>query len=106
MFRVSAFVSDRPLPVVASRVGGVPDLITDGVDGILVEPRDPQALVRALERLCRDADLRNRLGRSAEERAGDFDIETGMRRIEAVYTSLVTGGVGSPGKSGLTPPAP
>ncbi len=56
-------------PVVATPVGGLRDLVVDGVTGLLVPPGDVQALRSALERLLADADLRRRLGRAAQERA-------------------------------------
>jgi glycosyltransferase involved in cell wall biosynthesis len=55
-------------PVVASAVGGLLDLVVDGETGLLVPPRDPLALRRALERLLGDAELRRRLGAAARER--------------------------------------
>jgi len=57
-------------PVVASSVGGLRDLVVHGETGLLVPPRDPQALRGALERLLGDPDLRRRLGAAARERAG------------------------------------
>jgi glycosyltransferase involved in cell wall biosynthesis len=56
-------------PVVASAVGGLKDLVVDGETGLLVPPRDPQALRAALERLLADRDLRRRLGAAGRERA-------------------------------------
>ena len=56
-------------PVVASAVGGLLDLVVDGETGLLVPPRDPAALRRALERLLSDPELRRRLGAAARERA-------------------------------------
>jgi glycosyltransferase involved in cell wall biosynthesis len=55
-------------PVVASAVGGLLDLVVDGETGLLVPPRDPQALRRALERLLDDEELRHTLGGAARER--------------------------------------
>lgn len=76
----------RRRPVVASAVGGIPEVITDGLDGLLVRPRDPGALAAAVTRLLRDPDLRRRLGdagyRTVAER---FSIDAQVRRIEAVY---------------------
>ena len=76
----------RRRPVVASAVGGIPEVITDGVDGILVPPRDPAALATAIVRLLLDPGLRRRMGdaghRAVVER---FSIEAQVRRIEAVY---------------------
>jgi glycosyltransferase involved in cell wall biosynthesis len=51
--------------VVASRVAGIPDVVTDGVDGLLAPPADPAALAAALARLAGDPALRERLGRAA-----------------------------------------
>jgi glycosyltransferase involved in cell wall biosynthesis len=63
-------------PVVASAVGGLRDLVVDGETGLLVPPRDPQALRRALERLLADGHLRRRLGAAAQTRARrDFSWE-------------------------------
>lgn len=56
-------------PVVATAVGGLRDLVVDGVTGLLVPPRDPIALRAALERLLSDPDLRRQLGRAGRERA-------------------------------------
>jgi glycosyltransferase involved in cell wall biosynthesis len=56
-------------PVVASAVGGLLDLVVDGETGLLVPPRDVQALRGALERLVRDRRLRRRLGEAGRERA-------------------------------------
>jgi glycosyltransferase involved in cell wall biosynthesis len=56
------------LPVVASNVGGTPDLLEDGVSGLLIPPRDPRALADALERLIRDREVRSSLGRAARAR--------------------------------------
>jgi glycosyltransferase involved in cell wall biosynthesis len=56
-------------PVVATRAGGLPDAVRDGVNGLLVEPGDVPALRAALERLLGDAGLRERLGRAAREDA-------------------------------------
>jgi glycosyltransferase involved in cell wall biosynthesis len=56
-------------PVVATAVGGLRDLVVDGETGLVVPPRDPAALRRALERLLGDAELRRRLGAAGRERA-------------------------------------
>jgi len=55
--------------VVATNVGGLADAVTDGIDGLLVEPRRPKELRAALERLLADEALRTRLGAAARERA-------------------------------------
>lgn len=57
------------LPVAATAAGGIPELIDDGVDGLLVPPRDPEALAHALLRLVRDAPVRRCLGEAAAAKA-------------------------------------
>lgn len=58
------------LPVVATAVGGVPELVVDGETGFLVPPGDAPALGRALDRILDDPDLRRRLGEAGRQRAG------------------------------------
>lgn len=63
-------------PVVGSNVGAVPELVIDGVTGLLVPPGDSGAIAGALERLAMDPELRNRLGQAARRRAEEmFDLE-------------------------------
>jgi glycosyltransferase involved in cell wall biosynthesis len=77
------------LPIVATRVGGIPDSFHDDVDAILVEPGSPEVLAAAIERLARDEPLRRRIGEAAQARAGDFDVKRAVARIEAIYRSVV-----------------
>jgi glycosyltransferase involved in cell wall biosynthesis len=56
-------------PVVASAVGGIPELVRDGETGFLVEPGDVAGLRAAIQRLLADPELRRRLGRAGRERA-------------------------------------
>jgi glycosyltransferase involved in cell wall biosynthesis len=64
------------LPVVASRVGGVPEAVLDGETGLLVRPRDPDELAAALESLIARPELRRRLGAAGRARAEErFDLE-------------------------------
>jgi glycosyltransferase involved in cell wall biosynthesis len=76
----------RRVPVVASAVGGIPEVITSGVDGILVPPGDPSALAAAVVRLLGDAELRERIGEAGYRTVADrFSIDAQVRRIQAVY---------------------
>src|ERR687898_1589843 len=61
------------LPIVASRTGGIPDVITNEVDGLLVPPGRPEALAVAIDRVLRSPVLAQRLGETARERAKDYD---------------------------------
>jgi glycosyltransferase involved in cell wall biosynthesis len=69
---IEAFCRGRP--VVASRVGGIPDLVEDGVNGLLVEPEDTEALAAALVRMLGDRALVERLGAGAQASAGIWTI--------------------------------
>jgi len=75
--------------VVASRTGGVPEVIEDGVNGLLVPPGEPQTLAEALKRLKDDPELRESLGRKGQDRHRErFTPEAFADRIEAVYLGL------------------
>ena len=77
------------LPVVASRVGGIPEMITEGVEGFLIEPGDAGALVDRLGRLLRDAGLRARCGAAARRTVeARFTLEGMIRAIEDAYARL------------------
>jgi len=57
------------IPIVATTAGGIPEVVRHGVDGVLVEPDDPERLGQALRQVLTDTPLRERLTRSARERA-------------------------------------
>lgn len=79
------------LPVVASRVGGIPEIVRDGVDGLLVTPGDDAALGSALARLRDDEVLRRRLGTSAAERVRDrFTLAGCAERLVRVYEEVAS----------------
>jgi glycosyltransferase involved in cell wall biosynthesis len=76
--------------VVASRVGGVPDQIEDGVGGLLVPPRDPGALAAALGQLAHDRALRERMGALNARRARErYDSPVVFGRLSALYDRLL-----------------
>jgi len=78
------------LPVVATRVGGVPELVKPGVNGLLVPPQDPDALASALRKLIEDSRLRHDMGaagrRFAEE---NFDIRVTAQKHENLFIELL-----------------
>ena len=74
---------------VATRVGGIPEVITDGQDGLLVDPGDPATLAGALDRVLVDDALRDRLGSHARDRALAFDLANAVRRTEAIYATVL-----------------
>jgi len=77
------------LPVVGTRVGGVPELIEQGVHGLLVDPGDPDALASAVASMLRNPALRAEMGARARERQRrEFDIDVTVRRLETIYEEL------------------
>lgn len=74
------------LPVIATRVGGIPEIIADGENGILVEPGNEQALANAMVTLATDKSMRERMGRIGKKISAErFDIEKCLDQMEAVY---------------------
>ena len=77
------------VPVVATRVGGIPEIIEDRDSGLLVPPRDPAALASAVTRLLDDPELRRRLTASARRRVeSSFSAAAQVDRILGLYRGL------------------
>jgi glycosyltransferase involved in cell wall biosynthesis len=77
-------------PVVVTEAGGLPEVVENGKNGLLVRRGDPPALADGILSLLRDPGLRRRLGEGGRARAADFDIRRTARRIEAVYQELLS----------------
>jgi len=74
------------LPVVACKVGGIPEVVADGETGLLVEANDPDALASALLILLEDRDLRTKMGNAGLERVKNaFELED---TIDATFQSF------------------
>ena len=88
------------VPVVASRVGGIPEAVQDGVSGLLVPPADPAALGAALDSLLADPELRKSMGAAGRDFAGrQLSAERMVEGNLAVYRELLEG-PGGPGRRG------
>ncbi len=73
-------------PVVASNVGGIPEMITDGVNGLLVPPHDADALAAAIVRLLTDHPFADTLGRAGHDMVHDrFCIDLMVDAVAAIY---------------------
>jgi glycosyltransferase involved in cell wall biosynthesis len=83
------------LPVVASSIGGYRDVVREGVDGLLVPPKDPVALGRAVARILDDGALAERLRAAGRARARTFDWTNVAPRLEAIYEDAVDRGPSS-----------
>jgi glycosyltransferase involved in cell wall biosynthesis len=77
-------------PVVATRVGGTPEALTDGENGLMVPPEDPRALATAVATLLRDPALAARLGHAARQRiATQFSVDRMVQATEQLYDDLL-----------------
>ena len=86
---IEALAAERP--VVATRVGGVPDVVDDGESGFLVEVGDIEALADRLEQLARDPELRARLGKTGRKRVVPrYRVERLVDDIDELYRELLT----------------
>jgi glycosyltransferase involved in cell wall biosynthesis len=85
-------------PIVATASGGTPEIVVDGVTGLLVPPRNPGALAEALLALLKDPARCQALGASGRERAvKQFSIHAHVRQTMAVYAEvLAVRGIGRP----------
>lgn len=82
------------LPIVASNVGGIPDLVRHGQDGFLHEPADVAGMAKSIQRLVDDAGLRAELGRNGSQRVGEeFSLHKLGDRVLAQYQALLAGRV-------------
>jgi glycosyltransferase involved in cell wall biosynthesis len=78
------------VPVVATAVGGVPELVREGETGLLVPPRDPGALAAALGTLAADPELRRRLGEAGRRRVEtEFSLDAFRRAHLDVYRAAL-----------------
>jgi glycosyltransferase involved in cell wall biosynthesis len=76
-------------PIVATAVGGIPDIIEDGTHGLLVPPRDPRALAAAVKRLLDEPELGRDLGARARVRQqAEFRFKHTVEQLEEIYERL------------------
>ncbi len=80
-------------PVLATAVGGLPELIEDGVSGLLVPPADPEAMATKISRLMAEPNLRKRLGKAGRQRVLQlFSFDAIVPKWEQFYWNLAQGG--------------
>lgn len=88
MGRVLVEAMAAGVPIVASNVGGIPDLVKHGENGLLVPPADVAALREAVRTLIDDPPLRERMGRKGRNMCHRFDIKSMVNKISEVYETL------------------
>jgi glycosyltransferase involved in cell wall biosynthesis len=76
-------------PVVASRVGGIPDLVRDGETGYLVPPADPKALSDAILKILKDPDQAKLMGQRGKESCRQFSLDSMIEKLDDLYAGLI-----------------
>jgi glycosyltransferase involved in cell wall biosynthesis len=90
MVLIEAMAAGRP--IIATRVGGVPEIVEDGATGILVAPGDSHAFAEAILKLSRDEKLREEMGRKGREKAErEFNMKIVALKYERLYEKLLLG---------------
>ena len=77
------------LPIIATAVGGIPEIIANSKQGLLVEPKHPEALAEALAKLLRDPEYIKTLGRSARERVSEFTLDGMLSLTLKCYETIL-----------------
>lgn len=80
------------IPVLGSRAGALPELIIDGYNGFLFRPGDIAALAALLAAVASDLKLLSELSRNARKSASAFDLRVHLRKLEAIYADVASGG--------------
>jgi glycosyltransferase involved in cell wall biosynthesis len=83
-----AFATGKP--VIGSRVGGIPELLEDGVTGLLIPPQDPAALTAAMQKIITQPDMADRMAQAGYELARrDLAIDTKMGLLVTSYLKAI-----------------
>lgn len=77
------------LPIVASRVGGIPEFVEDGVNGFLISPEAPAELLAAIDRIVADDELAGSIHLANRAKAAEFDAARMADRYEAIYRDIL-----------------
>ncbi|MBP2670589.1 MAG: glycosyl transferase group 1, partial [candidate division NC10 bacterium] len=81
-------------PIVAARVGGIPEVVRDGETGLLVSARDPSALARAIGRAMDDAPAAQRWVKTAADLVqAEYTVEAMLGKMEAIYQRVRVSGL-------------
>ena len=78
------------LPVITSNISGIEELVDDGINGILVPPKNPEAIANAIIKLFSNCDLRIKMGQEAREKIKrEFNAKNEVRKLENVFNKIV-----------------
>ena len=89
MGRVLVEAMSAGLPIVASRVGGIPDLVKHGENGLLVPPANAGALEQAISDLLSDKSRRKHMGETGKKMCRPYSVEAMVEKIDDLYSRLV-----------------
>jgi L-malate glycosyltransferase len=89
--RVAVEAMASGVPVAASSVGGPAELVRDGVDGLVMPPKEPHLWSAALERLLGDPEARRRMSAAGREHAADFTVERHVEQVLSLYRRIEDG---------------
>jgi len=78
------------VPIVASKIGGIPDVVKDGENGLLVQPRNSDALADAIIYLLENEDIREKMGKNGREKVGDYSWKRIAEETEKVYYEVLS----------------
>ena len=90
MGRVFADAMALEKPIVASNVGGIPDLVTHGKNGFLVPAKNPEKLAKYIQILIEDKEKRKKMGQAGKEMVKNFSKEKMVEKIANLYEELLT----------------
>jgi glycosyltransferase involved in cell wall biosynthesis len=77
-------------PIIATRVGGNPELIENKVSGILIPPGNPEAMADSILQIMKNRETTVKMGLAARKRAVDkFNIDDNVKKIEGIYSDLI-----------------
>ena len=77
------------LPIVASRVGGIPEIVEDRVNGFLMEPEQPDAMIATIDELLSDADSVEKMRNANREKADSFSAQRMAAAYDEIYRSIL-----------------
>lgn len=78
------------VPIVASRIGGLPEVVQDGITGILVPPKDEAALAEAIEKLVLNAELRSKLGKAGRRFVQqNYELTSSVAKMTKQYREIL-----------------
>ena len=80
------------VPVIASRSGGIPEIITNEVNGLLTTPGNPKDIADCIIRLLEEKDLKKRLIKSGKNRALQFDLKLHVEKMTNIFDQIITKG--------------